>query len=131
MWEQYQRASAPAPLPTALGGRAGESARTISVRIGDDIPGALRDGKLGEVKLQLKPRGAVPGDALGVRFNDAPAQATVAARDRWLVLPLPPRAVKQGVNQLRLAIARRGQSAGEEIVIAQARVDVHYRQSSW
>ncbi|MEA1951248.1 MAG: hypothetical protein U9N87_07685, partial [Planctomycetota bacterium] len=127
-WEQYQRASAPAPLPTALGSRAGEGSRTIPVRIGDDIPAALCNGKLRDVKLHLKLRGAVPGDALAVGFNHAPAQATVAARDRCLILPLPPKALKQGVNQLQLAIARRGDSAGKEIIIEQLRVDVRYRR---
>ncbi len=127
--EQYQRASAPAPLPTVLGSLAGEGSRIIPVRIGDDIPAALCNDKLREVKLHLELQGAVPGDALVVGFNDATAESTVAAGDRMLILPLPPKAVKQGVNRLQLTIARRGDSAGKEIVIKQARVDVCYRQS--
>ena len=124
---QYQRASAMPPLPLDLGARAGEKAKTMPVRIGDDIPAALREEKLRDVTLRLKPSGDVAGDVLAVSFNDARMQAKVDGSDGLLVLTLAPSAVKQGVNQVQLSIARRGASADGPIVIAEARVDVRYR----
>lgn len=128
VWEQYQRASAPAPLPLALGRNAGQGSHTVPVRIGDDIPAAVRDKKLKDVTLQMQLGGAVAGDVLAVKFNDATAQAAVPAGEDELDLSLPPAAVKQGVNQLELAIARRGNAADKLLVLNQARVDVRYRR---
>lgn len=127
VWEQYQRASAPAPLPLALGGRAGAGARSVPVRIGDDISRARKSDRVRDVTLRLKSAAAVAGDVLAVKFNDAAAEAAVTVAGDWLDVPLPPAAVKQGVNQLELEIARRGDTADREIVLEQARVDVRYR----
>ncbi|MEO2045300.1 MAG: hypothetical protein ABGX16_01855 [Pirellulales bacterium] len=125
VWEQYQRASAPAPLPISL-----RNAPTIIVRIGDDIPSALREGKLRSVALRLELQRAVEGDSLAIRFNGASEKAKIVTRDQPIVLPLPPLAVKQGVNQLQLAIAHRGESAAGEIVLEQALVNIGYRRDN-
>ena len=126
-WEQYHRASAQAPLPLSLGYRAGEESQSIPVRIGDDVQAAVRDGRLRDVKLRLKSDGAAVGDVLIVGFNDSASKVTVVDVDDWLDRPLPPSAVRQGVNRLKLAIARRGDSANNELAVKQVRVDVHYR----
>jgi hypothetical protein len=128
VWKQYQRASAPAPLPVALGQRAGETARTIPIRIGDDIPSALRAGKLRDVVLRIQTSGAAKGDALAVTLNDAPSKVTENSGDNRFSLPLEPRTVKQGINQLKLKTARRGTSAKNAIAIEHINVDVRYQQ---
>ena len=128
VWEQYQRASAPAPLPVVLGQRRGEAARAIPVRIGDDIPGAQRTGKLRDVVLRIQSSGAVRGDALAVTFNGAPSKVTENSGGNRFQLPLNPRTVKQGVNQLKLEIARRGASTKKQLAIEYVNVDVRYRQ---
>ncbi len=127
VWEQYQRASAPAPLPVLLRRGRGEDSHTIPVRIGDDIPGALRDAVRVRMTLRLELQGNVPGDTLMIRLNDAPAEPAPVSDDGRIVLPLQPSAARQGVNDLQLAIASRGNAAAEEIVLRQAHVDVRYR----
>ena len=129
MWEQYQRASAPAPLPIALGRRPGEGARAVPVRIGDDIPSALRAGKLRDVVLRIQTSGAAKGDALAVTLGDAPAKVAENSGDNQHELPLDPRAVKQGVNQLKLTIARRDASAKKPMAIEHVNVDVRYQRT--
>ena len=128
VWEQYQRASAPAPLPIALGHRAGEASHSIPVRVGDDIPAALRSGKLRDIGLRIQTSGAVQGDALAITLNDDWTKATVSGGDNRLDLALEPRAVKQGINQLKLDVTHRGVSAKEPLSIQHVRVDVRYRQ---
>jgi len=126
VWEQYQRASAPAPLPAVLG--PGEAARAIPVRIGDDIPAALLTGKLRDIVLRIQMSGAAKGDALAVTWGDAPSNVTENNGDDRFQLPLNPRTVKQGVNGLRLGIARRGASAKKQLAIEHVNVDVRYQQ---
>jgi hypothetical protein len=126
VWEQYQRASAPAPLPTVLGQRPGESARAIPVRVGDDIPSAQRSGKLRDVVLRIQGSGTMRGDALAVTFNDAPSNVTENTGGNQYELPLDPRSVKQGVNGLKLEIARRSASAKKQLAIEYVNVDVRY-----
>jgi len=127
VWEQYQRASAPVPLPLVVGRRAGDKRQTMPIRIGDDIPAAVQNGKLRDVILKLKARGTIAGDVLTVRFNDATAQVKVYDDKGLSDVRLPPRAIKRGVNQIELTIAGRGAGADKEIVINGARVDVRYR----
>lgn len=127
VWEQYQRASAPAPLPRVVGSRAGDAAAAISVRIGDDIPSAHRNEKLRDVTLRLKAAGAAKDDMLAIKFNGAAIQATVSAVDGRVEIPLPPTAVKQGVNMLNLAIAHRGAGAVGKIIVERVAIDVRYR----
>ena len=127
VWEQYQRASAPAPLPEALHRRYGEDPHTIPVRIGDDIRGALRDGIRVRMTLRLKLEGTVPGDTLIINFNDAPAKSAPVSDDGGIVLPLRPQAARRGVNKLQLVTAIRGNAATDEIVLRQAHVDVRYK----
>ena len=106
--------------------RAGETARTIPVRIGDDIPSALRTGKLRDVVLRIQTLGAAKGDALAVTLGDAPAKVSENSGDNRFQLPLDPRAIKQGVNGLQLEIARRGASAKKQLAIEHVNVDVRY-----
>jgi len=42
-------------------------------------------------------------------------------------LPLNPRAIKQGVNQLKLKIARRGASAKNQLIVERIKIDVRYQ----
>ena len=126
-WEQYQRASAPAPLPVVVGARKDDGARTIPVRVGDDIAGAHRDSKLRDVTLRMETSGAVPGDALGVTVNDAPREVAECSPENGVELAIEPTSIKQGVNQLVLEIAKRGDSAWHALSIERVRVDVRYR----
>jgi hypothetical protein len=128
VWEQYQRASAAAPLPVVLGGQEGEGDQAIPVHIGDDIPSALRAGKLRDVVLRIHCSGSVEGDALAVAFNMAPSTVTKNSGDNQYRLPLQPRAVKQGVNQLTITIAHRDASAKKPLAIEHINVDVRYQQ---
>jgi hypothetical protein len=111
-----------------LGRRPGEDARTIPVRIGDDIPNVLRAGKVRDVVLRIQTSGAAKKDALAVTFNDAPSKVTENNGDNQYKLPLNPRAVKQGVNQLKLKIARRGASAEKQLAIEHVNVEVRYQR---
>jgi hypothetical protein len=128
VWEQYQRASAAAPLPVVLGGQEGEGAQAIPVHIGDDIPSALRAGKLRDVVLRIHSSGAVEGDALAVALNMAPSIVTKNSGDNQYRLPLQPRAVKQGANQFTITIAHRDASAKKPLAIKHINVDVRYQQ---
>ena len=128
VWEQYQRASAPVPLPLALGQRSGESAQPIPVRIGDDIPAARRGGRLHSVVLRIQSSGSVRGDALAVTLNDAASIVAESNGDNRFQLPLNPPLVRQGVNQLKLEIAHRGSSADRQLVVERVNVDVRYQQ---
>ena len=129
VWEQYGRASAPAPLPVILGERAGEGARTIPVRIGDDVPGALRAGKLRDVVLRMQTSVAVQGDTLAVALNDAPMKVIENSDDNQYHLLLDPREVKQGINQFKLEVARRGASANQQLSLEHVSVDVRYHHT--
>ena len=63
----------------------------------------------------------------GVNGNGLPMQKVAAQADGWLEMPLKPKTVRQGVNQLKLGIARRGESAVEPVVVEQVRARVRYR----
>jgi len=126
VWDQYQRASAPAPLPALIGERAHDGANSIPVRIGDDIAAAHRNGKLRDVVLRLETSGAVAGDRLGAKLNDASRKVIGSERDNYFEVALEPGAIRQGVNQLGLEIVRRDDSAGKPVSIEGVRVDVRY-----
>ncbi|MBI82255.1 MAG: hypothetical protein CMJ81_03580 [Planctomycetaceae bacterium] len=126
VWEQYQRASAPAPLPLTLGEVAGVPAKAMPVRIADDVSTAFARGKLRDVMLRLKVQGSVSGDALALDFNGARSEFTVTDTTKWSSHPISPPAVRQGVNQIHLGIARRGQLANVPLTVEQARVDLRY-----
>ena len=126
-WEQYQRARAPAPLPVGLGRRVGEVTRVIPVRIGDDIPAAHRSGKLRDVVLRIQSAGSVQGDALAVKLGAAASEVTEIRGKNRYELALESRAVVQGVNELKLEIARRGPAARQPLSIEHINVDVRYQ----
>ena len=95
--------------------------------MGDDIAGAHRDSKLRDVTLRMETSGAVPGDALGVTVNDAPREVAECSPENGVELAIEPTSIKQGVNQLVLEIAKRGDSAWHALSIERVRVDVRYR----
>ena len=127
VWVQYQRASAPAPLPVAIGAREQDGARSIPIRIGDDIAAAHCIGKLRDVVLRLETSGAIAGDAIGAKMNDSPTRTVVGDRENRFEVALEPGAIRQGVNQLGLEIMRRGSSAFEPVSVEGVRVDVRYQ----
>ena len=128
--EQYQRASAPAPLPAVFQNRAGQYSCSIPVHIGDDIGDAVRKGKLRDIVLRLQISDGVCDKDLAVTFNDAHAKTIVDGEGMMVdyhSLKIEPRAVKQGVNQIKVHITRVDISAGRPLSIENARVDVRYQ----
>lgn len=124
VWEQYQRASAPAPLPVDLGSDG--LIQVIPIRIGDDVPGASRDGKLKEVVLRITSSGAVRGDILAVKCNDAAWEKVKTDGDNLFELRQEGQAVRQGVNLIQLTIAHRDASADKPLAVEQMSMDVRY-----
>ena len=124
--EQYQRASGSVPLPLSLGSQTGKKMQEIPMRVGDDVPEAVGNGKFRDATLRMQANGTVPGDVFAVDFNGALGEITVAAASGKLDLSLPSNAVLQGINRLRLGIARRGASADQPITLTGVRVDVRY-----
>jgi hypothetical protein len=129
VWEQYQRASASAPLPLSLVKGSGEKPSQLEIRIGDDIQAARKKEKLKDVTLKLQMTDAVPGDQLNIRFNNYATLAPVISRNNWLAFPLPPETIKMGANQLTLDLAKRGETAFRKIIVNRVRVDVQYHKS--
>jgi hypothetical protein len=129
-WEQYQRACAPAPLPAVFQKHEGQYSCSVPVRIGDDIADALCKGKLRDIVLRLQLSDGVADDLLVVTFNDAQAK-TMMNDDGMMVdyhsLEIEPRAVRQGVNQIKVDISRCDISVGRPLSIENVRVDVRYR----
>ena len=122
------RASAPCLLPVLLGQRAGEGRRSIPIRIGDDIPAASRSGVLQEVTLRLKVTGAAEGRLLRVEFDGMGIDkaGTSVHTSQCAEQPLSPTAVKQGTNELKVALARRGATAEEALTLQEVSVLVRY-----
>ena len=82
--------------------------------------------------LRLQISDGVCDAALTVTFNDARAKAMVDGEGMMVdyhSLEIEPRAVKQGVNQIKVDISRCDVSAGRPLSIENARVDVRYLQS--
>lgn len=123
---QYQRASAPVPLPLSLGTTANQTMKEIAVRVGDDVPAAVRVGKFRDATLRLKSSGSVPGDVFVMDMNGPLGKVPLAGEEGGIDLVLPPTALQQGINHLRLGVARRGPSADQPITVTQVRVDVRY-----
>lgn len=128
VWEQYQRASAAAPLPVVLEPQTKAGTQTIPVRIGDDIPAALHSGRLRDIALRVETSGGGKGDVLTAVFNDAPVQVMECGSDNRHQLVLNPHAVKQGVNQLKPGIARRSSVATKQLTVEYVNVDVRYKR---
>ena len=95
---QYARASAFCPLPMPLFPSRG----SVSVRIGDDLADALT------VLLQLDVENCVEGDELTVQVNDL---TLICEEGDRVELPLHVDALKQGDNELKLEVTRRGEAA--------------------
>ena len=60
-------------------------------------------------------------------FNDALSKVMENSGDNRFQLPLDPRTVKQGINQLKLEIARCGASTKKQLAIEHVNVDVRYQ----
>ena len=71
----------------------------------------MRAGKLRDVILRIRSSGAIEGDALSVTLGDAAAQVAKNGGDNRFQLSLDRRSIKQGVNVIKLTIARRGAAA--------------------
>ncbi len=131
-WEQYQRAGASAPLPALFQKHEGQHSCSVPVRIGDDIPDALRRGKIRDIALRLQISDGVSDDVLTVMFNDARAK-TIVNDDRMMVdyhsLEIDPRSVRQGINEIKVDISHCDVSVSRPLSIENARVDVRYQQS--
>ncbi len=125
VWEQYQRASARAPLPQRLGTGAGDAA-VIPVRVGDDVRAALAGDYLRDVNLRVQASGATRGDRMTILFNDWSHDTEFQREDGWLALPIEPKTVKQGVNEVTVVIAKRTSTARRPITIENAHVHVRY-----
>ena len=126
-WEQYGRAGAEVPLPVLLAHLPRAKPTTIPIRIGDDVPGALQSDKLRDVGLRVETSGVHSGMALAVTLNDAPSKIIDGSDDGYYKLELEPRAVRQGVNELTVAIARRTVTK-LQVVVENVHVDVRYRR---
>lgn len=126
VWEQYGRAGADVPLPLPLPHLPRAKPKIIPIRIGDDVPGALRAEKVRDVTLRLETSGVHSGRELAVRFNDAPVKVVAGDQEGYYRTELDPRAVKQGINQLHVEIARR-RVTGLQIVLENVHADVRYR----
>ena len=107
----------------------GEVTRVIPIRIGDDIPAAQRSGKLRDVVLRMQIAGSVQGDTLAVKLGAAAAEVTESRSKNRYELALHPGAMVQGVNELKLEIARRGPAARQELAVEQINIDVRYHRT--
>ncbi|HAA73024.1 MAG TPA: hypothetical protein DCE55_28050, partial [Planctomycetaceae bacterium] len=87
---------------------------------------AQRSGKLRDVVLRMQSAGSVQGDALAVKLGAAAAEITEIGSKNHCELALLPGAVVQGVNELKLEIARRGPAARQELAVERINIDVRY-----
>ena len=126
VWEQYGRAGAQVSLPTEVGQRAGDGAPPIAVRIGDDIQGALKLGKLKDLTLRIATSGAVAGGSLAATLNGSPAKPSPTNEKNKFAFALDDRAARQGINELKISIKQRGTRAKEAIVANAVNIDVRY-----
>ena len=128
-WEQYQRASAPAPLPAALGRQRGDPSTSIPIRIGDDLEAATAAGKLRKLVVRGSVKGAAEGDSLSLVWNRGAATEIPLSADTPFAVTLPPRSARQGLNQGQFSIAKRGATAQLPLKLVALRVDVSYQAS--
>ena len=111
--QQYARASAFCPLPMPLF----QSRGAVAIRIGDDLSDAST------VLLQLDLENGVEGDEVTVQVNGLTLMCEEGDR---VELPLHVDALKQGDNELKLEVTRRGESAASPIIVNGVRVLVRY-----
>lgn len=129
-WPAFVHATAPCPLPCVLGPRGGGGFCNLTVRVGDDVRGAIADGITPQVTLKLQVAGAVGGDLLHIGFNDLVIETVEIQPDggEWIEQPLDPSAIKQGNNELEIVAIERGNGARETLVIERVKVHVRYRR---
>lgn len=131
----YAVASHSTQLPVNLGSQALATVTSVRLRVGDDVAGAHRSGKVAGVALTLALSGSMSADAIAVQFNgerlqplhEVPVPATDAAygldrRD----YEIPPLAVKQGDNAITAWIESRENRSGEQLALEEAWLYVKY-----
>ena len=93
------------------------------------LRGAASNGMLQAVTLRMKFSARVKRALLHVRFNglDLDSKAGTKSDPYWLELPLTAELVRQGLNDLHIALARQGPIANETMVLEQVWVVVRYR----
>ena len=111
--EQYARASTSCPLPMELG----QQRRGLAVRIGDDVSTAST------LLLQVDLENFAPGDELHIQFNDLILDGGQQREGEWT---LERTALRQGLNELSIAVRKRGMAALAPLVLAEVRVLVRY-----
>ena len=126
IWPFYL-ASAPLPLPVAITAAAAQR-HPVPVRIGDNIQAAADGGSLKSLSLGLKLDADAKPERLVVRFNGhAVGDGARRADDsKWVDFPLEPAIVKQGINQLEVAMRDSGPKT-EDAQLVQVWVTVRYK----
>jgi len=127
----FLRASAPVPLPLEITGGPTDP-HMVPVRIGDNIQEAADRGILKSLSLGLKFERSVNQQGLEVRFNGEAVGDGIASPDDSgrIDFTLKPAIVKQGVNQLAVAMRECASvpEAGPRLV--QIYVTVRYRPTA-
>ncbi len=112
-FEQYARASTSCPLPVELD----QQQRHLALRIGDDVSRATT------LLLQIEVGNSVPGDELQIQLNDLILDGGEQRKGEW---ELERTALLQGLNELSIAIRKRGATAAEPLVLTAVRARVRY-----
>ena len=121
--EQYQRASAPAPLPLRL--REGRPAH-VEVMVGDDVSSIAAGGVSASAALRLALEGAAGCELEVMVGRDSGSDAErsrvkVDADGRAGPIPLRPNLLRQGLNRVELLLV-----AGSSAEVVDVRIDVRY-----
>jgi len=121
-------ASAPLPLPVPIAAASAQR-HAVSVRIGDDIQTAADGGALKSLSLGLKLDADPTRLGLVVRFNGQRVGdgARRADDSNWIDFPLQPAIVKQGINQLEVAMREPGPKTEDAPQLVQVWVTVRYK----
>ena len=106
------------PLPAAVGFQVGEDVGSAGAR---------------SIEFSLHLWNWVPGDDLSVGLNGASVDGLVAAdpdrnpeEGQWLQGHLDARQINRGVNQLEVAVKKRGESASSPVVLDTAQLRVRF-----
>ena len=117
--EQYQRASAPAPLPLRL--REGRPAH-VEVMVGDDVSSTAAGGVSASAALRLALEGPAGCELEVMVGRDAErSRVKVDAEGQAGPIPLRPSLLRQGLNRVELLLA-----GGGSAEVVDVRIDVRY-----
>ena len=131
----YAIASHPTQLPLDLGSRALKSAKSVRLRVGDDLGAAQRSGRLDHAVLALVMDGVQPGDSIAAQMNGAPLSRSDRPAMTWdggeaserLHWNVAADAVKPGDNRLTVWIDERSPQARDAVTLNEAWLQVTYR----